>query len=114
MERLKDEIVRYAQVHELEVIVGTDHKLRVKQRTGLKVPVRSEDPAAYEALLARLRALDLYESVSTLDRHAVLRLLNEGELSEDVRQKLAERLVPDVGARITPSRLSERERPFEP
>jgi hypothetical protein len=108
---LKERIVRYAQLHELEVIVGTEYKLRVKQKAGLKVPVRSEDPAAYEALLERLRSLELLQRVSMLDRHAVVRLLDE--LPEDAARALRERLVPEVGARITPSRLSERER-FEP
>jgi hypothetical protein len=114
MERLQAALVNFARVHGLEVIVGTDHKLRVKPRSGLKVPVRSEDPAAYEALLERLRELGVYASVTTLDRHAVIRLLEGGDLSEEARRRLAERLVPDEGVRITPSRLTDRERPFEP
>jgi putative RecB family exonuclease len=110
MERLKEAITRFAQENQLEVIVGTDYKLRVKLRSGLKVPVRGEDPAAFEALVERLKSLGQYSAVSTLDRHAVLRLLEEGLLSDEERSQLEERLVPDSGVRITAARLSERER----
>lgn len=110
MERLKEAIRHFALKHQLEVLVGTEYKLRVKFGSGLKVPVRAEDPALFEALVNRLKALGLYSDVTALDRHAVLRLLEEGTLSEEKRRQLVERLVPDEGIRISTSRLSDRER----
>lgn len=113
LERLKEAITRYAEQHQLEVMVGTDYKLRVKLRSGLKVPVRAEDPAAYVALVEKLKAMGLYTSVTSLDRFAVLRLLQEGNLSEHERRQIEERLVPDQGVRISASRLSDNERLLE-
>jgi putative RecB family exonuclease len=107
---LRDAIVAYAQRHELEVIVGADHKLRVKLRQGYKVPTKSDDPAALQALSQRLQKLGLWPRVSTLDRHAVLRLLESGDLSEEDRDQLESRLVPDAGARISVSKLKDSER----
>lgn len=114
LEGLRERIARFVKENHLEVVVGTDHKLRVKFMSGLKVPVRAEDPAAYEALIDTLRTSDLWAKASTLDRHAVLKLLDDEELPESVRTKIKDRLVADDGVRITPSKLSERERPFEP
>ncbi len=114
LDGLKERIARFASEHGLEVIVGTEHKLRVKKLAGLKVPVRADDPASYQALLELLQTLNLWPRVSTLDRHAVLRLLDEEGVEADVRKRIAERLVPEDGVRITPSRLSERERLLEP
>jgi putative RecB family exonuclease len=107
--RLTDAIVRYASAHELEVIVGTGHKLRVKLRSGFKVPTRTDDPATLEGLIARLKGLGLYDRVSTLDRHAVLRLFEE-DLEASQKRALEEYLVHDEGARITLSKLTDRER----
>ena len=114
LDGLRERIARFAMENGLEVIVGTEHKLRVKRLSGLKVPARTDDPAAYQALLETLETLELWEKVSTLDRHAVLRLLDDEGIAGDVRRRSVERLVPDDGVRITPSRLSEREKLVEP
>jgi putative RecB family exonuclease len=114
LDRLRDAIVAYARKHELEVIAGVDHKLRVNVHTGLKVPTKSEYPVAMEALKTKLQTMGRWEAVATLDRHALQRLLDSDELSADERRVLEEELVPDRSAQIYVSRLSERERERTP
>jgi putative RecB family exonuclease len=110
LERLEEAIVRYATEHDMEVLVGLEHKLRVKVRHGLKVPTKSQDPVALEALKEKLRGLGLWDRVVTLDRHALTRLIEGDELSYRERALLEAELVPDSGAQLYLSRLKERER----
>ena len=92
------------------VLVGLEHRLRVKVRSGLKIPTKSDDPVALEALKEKLRGLGLWERVVTLDRHALNRLLEGDELDSRERSLLEAELVPDLSAQLYLSRLKERER----
>jgi putative RecB family exonuclease len=112
LERLRDAIVEYVRDHGMEVLAGLEYKLRVKVRAGLKIPAKAEDPVALEALKEKLRTLGLWERVITLDRHALQRLLDGDELSDRERRLLESELIPDSGAQIYLSRLSERDRPL--
>lgn len=110
LERLEEAIIAYAQRDELEVIAGVENKLKVKLRHGLKVPAIADDPIKVQALKEKLKAMGVWEDVSQLNRFALDRLLDGDDLTVDQKQLLQSEMIPDIGARITVSRLSDSER----
>jgi putative RecB family exonuclease len=113
MGRLREAVIAYAEHNELEVIAGVENKLRVKLRHGLKVPAVADDPIKVQALKSKLQAMGVWDDVSQLNRFALDRLLDGDELTIEQKRLLQSEMIPDLGARITVSRLSERDRLLE-
>ena len=111
IERLKEAVIAFARREGAAAIFGLEHKLRVKFADGLKVPTKAEDPVKLEALKGKLRGLKLWDEVVTLDRHALNRLVNGEDITDEQRRLIESEMVPDDSVRISESRLKEREFP---
>jgi putative RecB family exonuclease len=86
MELLKDAIVAYSRREGLEVIRGSDRKLRVKKELKPKFPAKDDEER--EALELLLKSAGVWEDVSTLDIYALARYLKGKKLNEALMNNL--------------------------
>lgn len=75
LEEIKKEAIRYAEREDLQVIVGTDARLRVTGRERVVSPAKGSEER--EALERELRAAGVWDEVSTLDPPALERAVAE-------------------------------------
>jgi len=86
MEMLKEAIVAYTKREGLEVIRGSDRKLRVKIETKPKFPGKGDEER--EALELLLKSAGAWPDVSTLDTFALARALKSKKLNEALLKNL--------------------------
>lgn len=86
MERLKEAILAYCKKSNVEVLFGSDYKLKVKLYKNVKYPGK-DDPQRQELKLL-LKDAGLWEEVSELDTFKLKHLQDAGFLSPEVTEKI--------------------------
>jgi putative RecB family exonuclease len=86
MELLKEAILAYANREGVEVIRGSDRKLRVKTELKPKFPAKGDEER--EALEMLLKSAGAWDDVSTLDIYALARALKGSKLNEALLNNL--------------------------
>jgi len=86
LEKLKEAVVKYAASEGLEVIMGSDHKLKISEKQKVSLPAKnSEARKTLEKILGQLNKI---EEVSTLDTYVLERIIKEGEWDETILKKI--------------------------
>lgn len=86
LEKLKEAIIKYATSEGLEVIMGSDHKLKISEKQKISFPTKNSE--ARKTLEDILRQLNKIEEVSTLDTYALEKIIKEGEWDEIILEKI--------------------------
>jgi len=87
LEKLKEAVIKYAVKEGIEVIMGSDHKLKIseKQKVSILGKKGSSERKALEEILRRLNKI---EEVSTLDTFALERIIKDREWDDDILEKI--------------------------
>lgn len=86
MEKLKEAVIKYADSEGLEIIMGSDHKLKISEKQKVSLPAKNSE--ARKALEEMLRQFNKMEEVSILDTHTLERIIKEGDWDEDILKKI--------------------------
>ncbi|OGD11995.1 MAG: hypothetical protein A2Y86_01865 [Candidatus Aminicenantes bacterium RBG_13_62_12] len=86
LEKLREAAVAFAEKEDVQVIAGSDAKLRVAGKEKIISPAKGT--AEREALESALRALGVWDEVATLDTFALERALAEGRWSGETLERL--------------------------
>lgn len=76
--KLKEAVIKYAASEGLEIIMGSDHKLKISQKQKVFI-LGKKGSNERKALEEILRKLNKMEEVSTLDTHTLERIIKEGD-----------------------------------
>jgi len=107
IEQVKEAIVKYAKENELEVIRGSDRKLRVKIKEEVGVPTKTSNPEQYSQLEQLLRESPYWKDNSKLDATALIKHLKQGEVDKDLQEKIKQLLVEKRTEALYLSKLKE-------
>jgi len=86
LEKLKEAVIKYADSEGLEIIMGSDHKLKISEKQKVSLPAKNSE--ARKALEEMLRQFNKMEEVSILDTHTLERIIKEGDWDEDILEKI--------------------------
>lgn len=103
IEQVKAALISYAEANDVEVIVGSDHRVRVKKEAGLSAPRKGT--AERDLLEERLRELGRWDEVTCLDVRALVGMICDGTWDEKTCDALSEFLRRCETWRLTKSRL---------
>lgn len=108
LEKIKEAAVAYARREGAEVIRGSDHTLRVTEKTAVSAPAKGTPER--EELENQLKRMGRWEALSTLDTHALAALVTGRALDAKSLSALTRYLTVEKRAGVHLSRLrGERE-----
>ncbi len=107
LELLREAIIDYAKREGVDVIRGTDRKLKVKVETKAKFPGKGDDER--EALELLLKSAGAWDMLSTLDTFALARALKNETLDPALISNLRQFVTTEESYRITLSYLKSGE-----
>jgi putative RecB family exonuclease len=88
LEEIRKAAIEFAEREEIQIIAGTDARLRVTGKDRVVSPNKGSE--AREALERELRAAGVWDEVSTLDALALERAVAEGRWADDVLARIKE------------------------
>jgi hypothetical protein len=86
LEEIRDAAIAFAQREGVQVIAGTDARLRVTGKERISVPGKGSEER--EALEKALREAGVWEDVATIDASALERALAEGRWEASVLDRI--------------------------
>ena len=104
LEKLENAIFEYAESNGINVIVGSEKKVTIREKTVTSLPTKSTDPEEYAAVVDLLRGAGQWDTVSALDYRAAVSSLSSGELPEILVKQLEPYLKTDVKKTLSISR----------
>jgi len=107
---LEELIFNYVRNENLEVIRGSDSKLRVKIEEREKLPTRKSHPEDLERLEKIVKSLRKWDEVSKLDPHLLLDKIRKEVWDKEAIAKLKEFLTIEEERRIFASRLRDEDK----
>jgi hypothetical protein len=105
LEMIKEAIYSYALKENLQILRGSDHKLRIKIEQEEAVPPKEEYPEKRSKLEEMIRKMGRWNEVSELDRHALLRKLKSQVWEQKTVEEIKKYLIIREERRIYPSKL---------
>jgi putative RecB family exonuclease len=107
LEKLENAIFEYAESNGVNVIVGSEKKVTIREKTVTSLPTKSTDPEEYAAVVDLLRGAGQWDKVSALDYRAALSSLNSSELQDRVGKQLQQYIRTEVRKSISISRRNQ-------
>lgn len=107
-EKLKEAIIAYAEREGIEVIRGSDRKLRVRAEAKTKFPAKADVERA--ELDDLLKKEDKWQEVTDLNVYALAKAMKSGAWSPELVKKIEEYQRMEKGYRLTLSALKEKEK----
>ena len=108
IEEVKESIGRYAKNEGIDTIIGSTHRLNIKFETTEKIPGKGNDERL--ELEKAVKNRGLWDKLSELDTHALLRELKGGQFDPDIEEELRKYLKMEKNMIIHKARLKEREK----
>jgi hypothetical protein len=102
MELLKEAIIAYAKREGLDVIRGSDRKLKLKAEMKPRVPGKGDEER--EALELLIKSAGAWDDLSTLDTYALVRALRSNELDPALQNNIRQLVASEVSYRFSLSR----------
>lgn len=104
---IKEAVLAYASDQGLELIKGSDYKLKVRSSAKIKFPAKAHDDR--ERLEQLLRDIGKWEEISTLDTSALTKAIQTGQWDQDLLEKLADFCSEEESHTISLSKLRDEE-----
>jgi len=86
LDEIRDAAIAFAEKEGVQVIAGTDARLRVTGKDRITAPAKGS--AEREALERELRAVGVWDEVAMLDASALEKALAEGRWAGDVLERI--------------------------
>jgi hypothetical protein len=107
---LEELIFNYVRNENLQVIRGSDFKLRVKIEEKEKLPTKNSNPQDWERLEKMLKSLRKWDEVSKLDPYLLLDKMKNQAWDKEIITQLKEFLTREEEKRIYTSRLRDEDK----
>ncbi len=105
LEKLKDALIAYAEKEGVEVIRGSDKKIKVTRQAGKKLPGKND--ALREGLEKLISDSGKWSDYSDLNTSAILKALDENAFEPDLKMKIQNMVSHEEGYRLSVSRLGK-------
>ena len=108
IDKVKEAVLKYAEKEGVDVIRGSDHKLKITERRKVSSP--SKGSPEREELKNILREVNKWDEVSDLDTFAIEKAINEERWDKKIINKIKQFLNIEIKKYISVSKLQEREK----
>jgi len=108
IDKVKEAVLKYAEKEGVDVIRGSDHKLKITERRKVSSP--SKGSPEREELKNILREVNKWDEVSDLDTFALEKAINEERWDKKIINKIKQFLTIEIKKYISVSKLQEREK----
>lgn len=108
LEKIKEAVIKYARKEGVEVIKGSDHKLKVAEKQKVSAPAKGSPER--EKLEKMLHDVNKWEEVSGLDTHALERAIAEADWDKKLVDKVKKFLTFETKTSVTLSKLQDKEK----
>jgi hypothetical protein len=88
LEKIKEAVIQYAGNIGVEVVIGSDHQLKIQ--SGEKILVPGKGTKERESLIELLRQLNKLEEVLTFDTTELKRAMKEGKWEPGILEEIKE------------------------
>jgi putative RecB family exonuclease len=86
LEKLKEALIEFCKKEGIEVVIGSDNKISVKEHGSIKFPSKSSEER--KDLIKLLKKIDKFDEVTDLDIYALARIVKNKEWAEKELKKL--------------------------
>lgn len=86
LEKLKEALIEFCKKEGIEVVVGSDNKISVKEHESMKFPAKGSDER--EELIKVLKKMGKWNEVTDLDIYALVKIVKDKEWVEKELKKL--------------------------
>ncbi len=107
IEKIKDAVIKYAKKEGVEVIKGSDNKLKVSEKQKISVP--SKGSPEREKLEKMLHDVNKWDEVSGLDTHALEKAIDEADWDKKLVDGVKKFLTFETRISVSLSKLQEKE-----
>jgi len=108
LEKIKEAVIKYAKKEGVEVIKGSDHKLRVSEKEKVSAP--SKGSPEREKLEKMLHEVNKWDEVSGLDTHALEKAIAEADWDKKLVDKVKKFLTFETRISVSLSKLQDKEK----
>lgn len=108
LEKIKEAVIKYAKKEGVEVIKGSDNKLKVSEKQKVSAP--SKGSPEREKLENMLHDVNKWDEVSGLDTHALEKAISEADWDKKLVDKVKKFLTFETKTSVSLSRLQEKEK----
>ncbi len=108
VEEIKQAIISYAKENGLELVKGSDYKIRIKIEDKLKFPGKSD--ASRIGLDQLIKEAGIWDDLSQLDTAALNRVMKSGDIDSGLKQKIMDLVTIEESRAIYPSKLKDQEK----
>lgn len=106
---LEDEIIRYAEQLDAEVVYGSSRYVRVKSKETFRIPssTNKEEKIQRQQLEDFLKQSKMWEEISILNWQRLVKMYESGELAEKIRTEVGQYLKPHREVRIYTGKVKD-------
>ena len=108
LDKLKEAVIKYAKKEGVEVIKGSDNKLKIIEKQKISSP--SKGSPERKELENVLRDINKWDEVSDLDSYAIERAINEARWDKKVVDKIKKFLTIETKTSVSLSKLQDKEK----
>jgi putative RecB family exonuclease len=108
LEKVKEAVIKYARKEDVDVIRGSDHKLKITEKQKVSSPPKGS--LERQELENILREVSKWDEVSDLDDYAMEKAINEERWGEKIINKIKEFLRIENKKSISLSKLQDKEK----
>jgi len=108
LEKVKEAVIKYARKEDVDVIRGSDHKLKITEKQKVSSPPKGS--LERQELENILREVSKWDEVSDLDVYAMEKAINEERWGEKIINKIKEFLRIENKKSISLSKLQDKEK----
>lgn len=108
MDKIKEAVIQYAQKEGIEVIRGSDSKLKISEKQ--KVTSPSKGSPERKELEGILREVNKWDEVSDLDIYALEKIVNESRWDKKIMDRIKKFLTIEVKRNVSLSKLQDKDK----
>ena len=108
IDKLKEAVIKYAKKEGIEVIKGSDNKLKINEKQKVSSPPKGS-PERKE-LEKALRDINKWDEVCDLDPYALEKAISEAKWDKKITDKIKKFLLIEVKTSVTLSKLQDKEK----
>ena len=108
LDKVKEAVIKYAEKEKVEVIMGSDNKLKISEKQKVYCPPK--DSPEREELENTLREVKKWNEVSDLSTSAIEKAINEERWDKSIINKIKKFLKIEVKKSVSLSKLQDKEK----
>jgi len=108
LEKIKEAVIKYAEKENIEIIRGSDNKLKISTKQKVVCPAKGSQER--EELETVLRAINKWNEVCELDIYVLEKIVNEDTWDAEIIDKIRKFIKIEVKNNVTLSKLQDKEK----